>query len=153
MKDDVLYRTLDAFDWDTIPITIAVTANPAAGADPVAFTCPTGKKRRILAVYASVTTDANVANRYPYLAITPAAGGVYYVVSHLAVTASITFQGASVVAGAASGGSVGNSQTITIPMGDPTEISAGGSVRLQLLNIQAGDDWSAATLAYKEAPA
>lgn len=144
----------DSFNWDILGLKQSTTANPAAGADPAAVTVPSGKRYLVLSAINTVTTDANVANRYPYLHIkNDGSASTAMYMAATPITASIAGQIVSFGGGAA-GGAIGAGQVIAIPIpSGGVEVPAAGTIRVQYLNIQATDDAAAMTLIYKEAPA
>lgn len=146
------YDLIRAFrDWDAIPVSDTQTANPAAGAQPAASYVPAGKQWLIVGASVTLNTDANVADRYPYLQMST--DGTYTLISMqpTPITASITGQFVSFAAGCSPGGAIGNSLAYGSGIGDGIVLSTGGWVRLQLLGIQAADDLAIVTYFYKEA--
>jgi hypothetical protein len=137
------------FNWDAIPVKVGVTADPVAGSAPPSVTVPSGKRWRLQSCQASITTDATVANRSMWVWI--ALDGTNYVYvsnSGLVITASQTklqsFIRNSLIT--ASGTQYG----LHIP---DVELPAGAKFGIALNNLQAGDDVTAMTYYYKEAPA
>ena len=128
------------FNWDKLRVSLAYTANPAAGAQPAAITVPASQVFQFRGGGYLVTTDANIVNRYPFCG-TKDDGTNYHMraISLLPITASLTAAEAWFVPGAASGGPVGSglSQTIGIA---PLEVDAAGVIQFGLASIQVGDD-------------
>lgn len=151
-QEYILYRT-SCVDWSRIKtITIAGTVNPAAGADPAAVTVPAGKRWLLLGMYFAMVTDANAANRYPYLTVRhDGTNATSYFGASTPQTASLT-QNWGFAPGAGQGGAIGAGLVASVGFGEPIEIGPGGNFQIRFLNIQVGDDCTAVTYAYKEAP-
>lgn len=147
-KEDVLYVTGGGNPIN--PVTIAISADPAAGANPVAWTCPVGKRWKIKSLIGVISTAVAGANRHPYAAIRGDGTNMTgLVIQAAAIIASQTNVSAAFVKDAAPGGLVTSNTGYTNPLGDIT-LEAGGSIQMLALNLQAADDWTAAILTYEE---
>ena len=137
--------------WNSVPVKVLTTANPAAGADPAAFTAtPAGKVWELQGAVCVITTDGTGANRYPYLEINIAGVGNYlYAFQATPVTATIAGQICSFLTGVTAGGAIGASLIYVSPV-TSIRLVAGTVVRFRFLNLQGGDDATAAGLYYKE---
>ena len=139
------------FNWDSVPLKLGVTANPAAGANPASATVPAGKVWRVLAYSASLVTSADVADRYIYLSCTDGAGHVTYRVGEaVPQTASLTVQH-TFHPGAGNSGAMA-AATYQTGIGTGLILMTGHTVGVVAAGIQAADDWSAAYYIYQEIP-
>ena len=146
---------LEAFNWDSIPITAVQSANPAAGADPVGLTVAAGKRVLLIGAAFTLVTDANAANRLLTMTIRPdGTNELILVSSTTAHTASLTRYYRWQVAKTYGETLVGSIYIMGLGIASGSiEIPAGGTVSFAITNKQVGDDASATTLYYKEAPA
>ena len=140
----------ESVNWGRLQVDNDATADPAAGSDPATVTVPTGKKWRLLSVYGSMTTDANVIDRYIRLKITNGANIVSIFGNGEAHQASLqrpfTFAPGlpnALVATTTIG------HLCAIPEGG-IELPGGYTFQVQFDNIQAGDDCTAVRYQYKE---
>jgi len=141
-------RSMQAMDWDAVPVKTGVITNPAAGVDGT-VTVPTGKRWLFLGATGTYATDATVSNRYPRLNVADDGTNMsrsYVATSAVAASNSIVV---TFAAGAYTTG-IGNVYDI-IGIGN-LEVKAGAVLTFTAYAKQAGDDWSAIYYAYKEAP-
>ena len=145
---------LSEIDWDRILPKTLSTANPAAGADPAVITVPAKTVYRVMGVFNTITTDGNAADRYPYLLeLQDGTNTSGRYAAATPITASLTGVMTSFNGGGA-GGAVGDAQVQSVPIPPRgIELPPAGKLQLKYLNIQAGDDATAAVITYKEAPA
>lgn len=138
--------------WEWLPVKTGVTADPAAGADPVAVTVPAGKRWLILIVSSQLVNDATGITRYPYLEVMSDGINVdaRYMQS-VGLTASQT--GNFTVVSGATNMSIAVGATVYQIAGIPgvgIELMAGASFRIRAFNLQAGDNWGVERYLYKE---
>lgn len=135
--------------WDDVGVQEGVTADPAANTNPAAVTVTTGQRWLLISASATIVTDANAANRYPYLEIT--SDGTNAIDEYMAttpttasLTQTITF------GGGATGGAIGNGLMYSIPIPSRgIEIPGGGKFQVKFLNIQATDNCGVVRYRYK----
>ena len=136
------------FDWDKVAAKSAVTANPAAGADPVGFTVPAGKRYLLLSMFHSLQRDGNPANVYESALITDGTGTTSMGAISGAMTSpnpyNITF---------APGVRDVSTTNFFLPLPEGLELQPGSVVSFTITSKQVGDDWSATRYVFKEAPA
>lgn len=145
-----MYRTFVGFE--SAAIATSATANPAAGANPAAVTVAAGKRMLLTRVYTTLTTDANVANRYVALTITDGSAtvGIYRMVAaHTASVGPVSYTFAPGLE-ATTALATYMQQGIDQP---GIELSAGWTFQVTALSIQAGDDFGVVQYSYKEADA
>lgn len=142
-----MYRAFNG-NWDEVTASVGSTADPAAGAQPATITVPAKRKWKVLSFTEVMVTDANVADRYAFVQHGNLAGAVlqvFYAV--VPVTASLTQR---VSFGRAyPGGVVVNNGGRTEAMPE-FEVGATDNIRLNWLNIQAGDNGAVVYYQYKE---
>ena len=143
-----------AFNWDSIPVKTGVTANPAPNANPVGFTVPASKRYLLTALEFTLVTDANVANRTISCVIAMDGTNNYmYVTTTTAQTATMTryyrFDLLKTYGETYSGGFY----MTGLGLMNGLELPAGAVVTFAIASRQVGDDATATTYLYKEAPA
>jgi len=139
--------------WDSVPMTTDATADPGAGAQPAGITVPIGRKWLFYGARFQVVTDANVANRYPYIRFRgDGANDDSAAMDTTAVTASITANVSFMPFATSAAGGVTPNIFHVVGIG-PRELGPGSVVLVQVLNLQATDDISLVRFYYKEAPA
>ena len=155
-----LYKTwMGVVGWDLMPVISGATANPAAGANPNGFTVPAGKRYLFMGASFSLVTDANVANRTVSGTIAYDGGVIAHtaVISTTAQTASLTRYYSVIAArtyGETYSAALGGYYFLGMgAVGDGLELPPGAVLSLTVLSKQVGDDASATTYWYKEAPA
>ena len=143
-----------AFNWDSIPVKTATTANPAAGAQPPTITVAAATRMKFYGFRFSVVTDANVANRTVYVSIAPdGANTIYYSLASNQPESTTHYYNLA-VARSTTEILVGTSHYIGVSAGtDGIDLSAGATIIVSIGTIQVGDDATAITYFYKEAPA
>ena len=139
-----------AFNWDSIPIRVGSSANPAAGvASIMVYTVPVGKRAKLIALscdsYIRDATGANVYFNPSYVT-----GSAVFIASSTttnAATASTTWAPTLAIgAGWASAG------TTIIGQLPDIELAAGTVVTVWFTNKQATDDSAIWTYVVKEVP-
>lgn len=141
-----------AFNWDSIPSKNVATTNPAANTT-ISYTVPAGKRWLVLGAMAVFTTDGTAANRFPYIQFKP--DGTNATARYMTTTAhtasiALTYSFAS---GANAAVAMATGLAATVPMGDNIDLPAGAVIEIFHVNGVAADDWGAAQIWYKEAPA
>jgi len=140
---------LEAFSWDSIKVSMGVTADPAAGAQIADIVVPAGMRRLYYQFQATIVCDATVANRIPVLRTLVNGTAIDFVSS----------DGATVVgSGTGFQSFIGNSLFNVagrqygqyIPL---MEVPAGAIHRFFYVGLVAGDNIGVCTYFYKEAPA
>ncbi len=146
-EGEELYRTWSG-SWDDIPVTVAVTADPAAGANLAAITVPAKKRWLFLGSMHSVVTDATVVTRQPFVRF--ARNGTntdQEIVSPNGITASLT---AYVTFGdAASATATVTARYITSELA-PVDCPAGTTISHLMGGLVAGDNIGVCYYAYKQ---
>jgi len=135
--------------WDSLPMKVGLTADPAAGAQIADIVVPAGKRWRVFEIQATLVASAAVANRYYTLQMYLDGVNASFVgLNGLVITASQT----RVQSWMANSGlqTAGTEYGLSYP---DIEIPAGGLIRLVISALDGGDNSSAATYYYKEAPA
>lgn len=137
-----------SFNWDMFKTRGAVTADPAAGADPATITVPANKVWKIKTITGTLVADANVATRIVMVTITDGTNTVYEVNLTGTQTASQTvIHNWGELAPATTTGSY---RLGTLPN---LRLEAGWTISITTTNIQVGDDWTALGYSYQEADA
>jgi hypothetical protein len=137
------------FNWGAIPVKTGVTADPAAGANPVEITFV----GRCLFISGSntIVCDATVVNRRATLAVKRDATNIDQTLwQGTAITASQTTV-TNIVRGVVSSVPVLNSQHVFGVDGQGIEMPAGGKIQLVYDGLQAGDNAGVFRYSYKEA--
>lgn len=127
-------------------LRVVVGTDPAVAAE-ILETVPTGARWRLRAIGATLTTDANAANRFPVLVVDDGATLLAASASGSNLTASTAWQvGWSII------GANGNANTPrdSRPLAADLVLRAGHRVGTITANLQAGDDWSAPSLLVEE---
>jgi len=140
-------------DWSAIPVKVGVTADPAAGSPAADITVPMGKRWLLLGIRTRIACDATVANRYCNIFVMPDGTTTFIRVSPgVAVAASQT---ATVWCARMQSAQYNESSGgwTYVANGIESDVPAGGIVRVQWTNLQAGDNIEAVSYIYKEAPA
>jgi hypothetical protein len=102
--------------------------------------------------YVQMITDANAADRYPYLQVwKDGSNTMFNFMATTPQTASLT-QYWTFGPGSGQSGPIGNNLKSHLGIGDGIEVPAGGYIQCRFLNIQAGDDATAFVLYYKVMP-
>lgn len=128
-------------------IRTLLVANPAAGAEIVALV-PGGVSWEVLALRATLTTSAAVANRLPVLQLRDTDGKVAYEFPGAAVQAASLAVSYSWSAGYGTSTAVSGQQ---LPMPAPAPVVlAGGVVRTVTTLLDVADQWSAVVLTVRE---
>ncbi len=143
----------EAFNWDAIPVKSGATADPAAGANPVALTIPAGKKWLFLGGRNTIVCSADAANRQPILDVrVDGTNQTWYIRSGDVFIATDSGQ-VEILCGQQSREVLDRvAHVIGIPaMG--LELPAGATIQMTYVNIQAADNCGVFYYAYKEAPA
>jgi hypothetical protein len=145
----VVYVSIEAgkFNWDAIPVKTGVTADPAAGAQIASVTVPAGKRYLLISMQATCVADATVQTRTPNTSIYMDGTVIAFTSANgLGVTASQT----KVQSFMANGINVSTTQYgLYIPL---LELPAGAKFEISYYLLQAGDNLTAMTYFYKEAP-
>lgn len=120
--------------------------NPAANAE-ISETVPTNARWRLLALFATLVTDVNVANRDAALTIDDGAAVVARYSAGQNHAASLTTRYVWAAAGARF--TIATDRTIVVPI---TDVWMPDAYRLKTVttNLQVGDDWSAPQLWVEE---
>jgi hypothetical protein len=142
-----LYRTFDS--WDAIPVSIGVTADPAAGAQITAVAVPAGKRWLLLGFQNEIVASADVANRNANVYISMDGANNFYISNALlTVTASQT----KLISACTN--SLITAATTQYGMHIPAiELPAGATFRFYWNTLQAADNLGVMTYFYKEVPA
>jgi hypothetical protein len=132
-----------AEDWPS-PVTLRtiVSASPAVATD-FTITTPGESVWMLVALEATLTADANVANRHPDLTVTDGTNPIWRIPPGVSVTASQTAAISWVPSlGYTSATLLGNRLAVGIP---DLILQSGWTVGPTGSNLQAGDQWSAIT--------
>lgn len=138
-----LYRTVA--DWDSITVATVSTADPAAGANIAPIIVPAGEEWRLECIQCTITADATVANRIPYLYIEY--DGVlltYETLGGKTVPASTTTAQSFLAESGVT--TVGTQYAMHFPLKD---WPAGARFRIYYSGLVAGDNITAAKYFYK----
>jgi len=144
-----LYRTFDS--WDAIPVSTGATADPAAGASPVAVTVSAGERWLLLGGICLATVSADVLTRNVQITVLGDGTNESFNGGKAYFVASETCRGAF------GAGVAYNDQSglgfihLTLP-GAGIEIAAGGSFQL-LYVLHANDNCGPMYYTYKKASA
>lgn len=137
-------RTFD--DWKSVPVTVAATANPAAGSNPATVTVPAGKRWLLMSIYNQLVTSADVANRRALLTVTDGTNTINRPRAGADQTASNTIDYSFAP-------QLYTTTTLAVNMMvgmQEFDLTAGSTIALSYINIQAADDAGAMVYAYKE---
>jgi len=146
--------TTNAFaNWDSISTKEFVTAVPAAGATPAAITVPAGKRWLPISVTSKVVTAVAAANRYVWCAITMNGTNIQLIIGGLGVI--IASKTATTCFGPTFSAQWQETDGLmtTIAAGIGIELPAGATIQINGIAIAGADQFEAARLHYKEAPA
>lgn len=123
-----------------------VGANPAAGVE-IVEAVPVNARWRILSFFATLVTDATVANRTVTFIVDDGANTLWRIAASAAQTASQTRN----YEASASGGAGDLSDiTFRMPVPFPLLLGAGFRVRTSTAGIVAGDDWASPVILVEE---
>jgi hypothetical protein len=138
-----------AFNWDSIPVRVGVTADPAAGADAAAVVVPAGKRWLFYGGVVQLVAAAVAITRTYYMWVTDATSGflIYISAGGLGITTGQTKQQSWTANSLLT--AAGTQYGMHIPL---LEMPAGTSITIPLTNIQGADNMTAFTYWYKEAP-
>lgn len=142
---------LQDIEWGKVKPKVGLTANPVAGGSPALVTVPAGKAWLIVSMDTLGNTDGNAADRYPWLRVDDGVNIVNAYISPTPITASITGIHATFAAGAVAASYVADGGSVVTGYGTPgVEMIAAERFRLQLLNMQVGDDFGPLYYKFKE---
>lgn len=111
-------------------------AAPAAG-QPISYRIPAGVQGHVASVAFTFTTDANVANRFPFVTYSNANGDELFIVrSYTAQTATLQYR-YSFFAGAFQTGTPGSRPILALPCNFP--ITGDDLITIDISGVQAGD--------------
>ena len=129
----------NAFDQATFATHWSSTPNPAAGNEATIGALAAAESELVLMSF-TLVTDANVANRLVY--ITLETGGIHIVLGHsgIAHTATATFR--YIVSQHATTNAAGNVGAYTIPLPEFRNTDPTATLKINVDNIQAGDQLS-----------
>jgi len=142
-----IYRTRCG-TWDSVPVTAAATADPAAGANPAAVTVPAGKKWKLFTARCQLVADATVVNRNALVTVTDGTTTVAAFRAAFNQTASTTVEYTFCDAYPTT-----TLLATAVVSYSPLELPAGYTFQVTFLNLQAGDNATAASYTYKEVDA
>lgn len=142
--------------WPGSPISSSVAgtgvlrsvagANPAAGIE-INDAVPTGARWRLYSWFATLVTDASVANRVVTLIIDDGAATLFTIDASAAQTASLSRNYSAYDTGVAPDLS---GSTFRLPLPFPIDLAAGSRIRTSTALLQAGDNWGAAQMLIEE---
>ena len=137
------------FDWDAIAIKAGTTADPAAGAQLATITVPANRRWQFWGIELVLVADAGGADR-SFVGQLLIAGGSYttYQTNAGVAIAATQTKLQSFIAGSLLT-TAGTQYGMHIPL---IELPAGAKITIYCSNLAAGDNISAATYWYKEAP-
>ena len=136
--------------WGDLPVQTAVTADPAAGANPAAFGPPAGRMWRVVGMIVQAVTSAVAGNRRPQVVYINAAGVVMLAAGGAgAQVASTTVNHAPGIGVAAPTVIAIDPAYTCFPLPD-IPIMPGQTVQFRLGAIDGGDDLGPVTFSYQE---
>ena len=137
-------------NWESFPTKVLVGNDPAAGADPAAWTVPAGKRWQIIAAMYELVTAVAAANRYVGIKHYYSGGNkeLYY-----ASRAQVASQDMTWTFGNAPPGGLVQATGFANETMPPLYCEPGDTIKFTVLNLQGADDGSTPTILYREAPA